>query len=395
MAPPLHELPMRVLLVHNHYAQRGGEDMVFAQESAMLRERGHEVLEFTKDNREISGASALRMGVDAIWSRASAAEVDSLIRQFRPEVLHAHNTLPQISPAIFHAAARAGVPAVMTLHNYRLVCASGLLLRDGAVCEACVGRRFGWPGVTHGCYRGSKAATASVVSMTALHSALGTWRHKVTRFIALCQFAREKVLAAGIPAEKVVIKPNFVIDRHAHTAPTGLRAGGLFVGRLSVEKGVGTLLEAWKSIDADLDIYGTGDLSAQLQAGAPGGVRFCGFAAPATVGAAMRKAQFLVVPSTYYEGFPVVLAEAFSAGLPVITSRLGALQELVLDGVTGLHFTPGDAQDLRRKVLWALAHPEQVSEMGRTARRLYEERYTPERNYQRLMEIYGEARASL
>lgn len=386
---------MRVLLIHNHYAQRGGEDAVFAQERKLLQDHGNEVAEYTKDNRHLTASNSLRLAVDAIWSREADRDVAELIERFRPEVLHAHNTLPQISPSIYHTASRLRVPVVQTLHNYRLVCANGLLLRDGRVCEACVGRAIGLPALLHGCYRGSRAATLSVVATLGVHKAIGTWSRKVTRYIALCQFAKAKILATGIPPERVVIKPNFVIDRHGSDAAGGQRSGALFVGRLSIEKGVDTLVQAWANVPAALEIYGTGDLEPGLRRDAVSGVKFNGFAESDTIAAAMRRASFLVMPSRYYEGFPVVLAEAFSAGLPVIASRLGALEELVQDGVTGLHFTSGDAHELAAKVQWALANPQRMTAMGRAARSVYEAEYAPLSNYRRLMAIYRDAQQAV
>jgi len=384
--------PLKILLVHNHYAQRGGEDSVYAQERDLLRRHGHEVIEYTKDNRDVGQRGMPRMALDAIWSGSSARDVSGLIRRHSPDVMHVHNMLPQISPSVVHSAVRMGVPVVHTLHNYRLVCANGLMLRDGQACEDCLGKALPVPALVHRCYRASAAATAVVVASTGFHRMIGTWSRHITRYIALCEFAKQKLLAAGLPEERVSIKPNFVIDRHASATGASERAGALFVGRLSIEKGVDTLVRAWSQTAEPLEVIGSGEMDAQVKAIATPNVSFRGFADQSTIAAAMRRALFVAMPSRFYEGFPVVLAEAYSAGVPVIASRLGALQELVRDGETGLHFAAGDAGDLANKARWAFENPDRMAEMGRAARRLYESLYSPESNYRQLVGIYDEAR---
>lgn len=385
---------MRVLLAHNRYVHRGGEDAVFDQEGALLRAHGHEVVEYLRDNRDLQQGDA-RMALDTVWSSRSRDEAERVMKQLRPDILHVHNTLPQISPAIYYAAASCNVPVVQTLHNYRLLCANGMLMRDGGVCEDCVGKTFGMPAIVHRCYRGSRLASFSVVSTVAFHHLIGTWRNRVTRYIALCEFAREKVLQAGLRPERVVVKPNFSRDRHAGVDLTGPRSGALYLGRLSVEKGVDVLIDAWNKLEVPISVIGTGTLEDRMRSAAGSKVTMRGFLSDEEVTEAMRQASFLVMPSIVYEGFPMVVAETFSAGTPIIASRLGALAELVEDGVTGLHFTPGDPDDLAEKVRWAHAHPAEMAAMGRNARLRYERSYTPEANYTRLIEIYEEARATL
>ena len=381
---------MKVLLAHNRYVTRGGEDAVFDQERDLLREHGHDVLEFLRDNREL-GQRRLGQVADAIWSRDSARVAGALLDEHRPDVIHVHNTWPQLTPSIYYAAARRGVPVVQTLHNYRLLCANAMLLRNGTVCEDCVGKRLGWPAIQHRCYRDDRAASAVLVASTGVHRGLGTWRHRVSRYIALSEFSREKLLSAGLPADKVAIKPNFASDRHGGADLDGPRSGALFVGRLSVEKGVDVLLEAWRGLATPLRLVGPGEFTPEQRNGLSPAVERLGFVDDPTLMASMRQASFMVVPSLVYEGFPMVVAESYAAGLPIIASRLGALGELVEDGSTGLHFTAGDASDLAAKVRWAAAHPEAMRAMGRKARQRYEDRYAPEANYRRLMEIYAGA----
>jgi hypothetical protein len=195
---------MKILLAHNRYQHRGGEDTVYEQERDLLIANGHQVVEYLKDNRELEGMPRLKLAAGTVWSRDAYRELEALMRSERPDVVHVHNTLPQISPAIYYAARSQRVPVVQTLHNYRLLCANGLLMRDGVVCEDCVGKAIGWPGVRHACYRKSRSATMAVVGAIVLHRAVGTYREQVARYIAMCEFSREKLQAAGVPAERIV-----------------------------------------------------------------------------------------------------------------------------------------------------------------------------------------------
>ncbi len=378
---------MRILQVHNTYQQAGGEDAVVANEGALLSANGHDVRPWSVDNAAITGPWAqLRTAWQVPYSHDARRELAGVIADFGPDVVHVHNFFPLITPSVYDACRDAGVPVVQTLHNYRTICAGALLVRSGRPCEDCIGGSP-YQGALHGCYRGSRLGSLAVARMIARHRGQGTWRTKVDRFIALTEFAKAKFVEAGFPAEKIAVKPNFVEDARPQEAETA-RNGALFVGRLSPEKGIGTLLTAWRDLDAPLRIAGDGPLLGMAQGSASPNVVPLGNLPPEAVNQEMARAAFLVMPSDWYEGFPVTLAEAFCRGLPVIASRLGAMAEIVDDGVTGLHFTPGDPQDLAAKVRWAANHPEEMRRMGANARRAYEERYTPEANYRLLMTIY-------
>jgi glycosyltransferase involved in cell wall biosynthesis len=309
------------------------------------------------------------------------------IRKFEPDIVHVHNFFPLLTPSIYDACYDAGVPVVQTLHNYRTICASALLMRAGRICEDCVGDTP-WQAVLHGCYRESRLASVPMAHMIAMHRRRGTWQRKVRRFIALTEFAKERFVAAGFPSDRISVKPNFVDDRNSPGLP---RAGALFVGRLSVEKGIGTLQHAWEKLDIPLNIAGQGPLLENLTSAALGNIELLGMLAPEDVAEHMSRAAFLVFPSECYEGFPVTLVEAFRQGLPVVASRLGSMAEIIEDGVTGLHFTPGSPADLAEKVRWAAAHPNEMRRMGQNARQTYEDKYTPEVNYRELVAIYEEA----
>jgi glycosyltransferase involved in cell wall biosynthesis len=374
---------MRILFVHNAYQHRGGEDSVVEAEIALLRSHGHAVETYFRSNDDVGSMPALALARQTLWSNRTPRDLEEIISRFQPDVIHAHNTFPLISPALYWAAGRAGVPVVQTLHNFRLMCLNALFLREGKVCEDCMGH-LPWRGVARACYRGSHAASAALAGMLALHRGLGTYRNKVARYIALNEFCRRKFVEGGLPAERVVVKPNFVdFDAQAETSRTGF----LFVGRLSTEKGIATLAEAMRRLpSAQMRVAGEGPEAGTLE-DAQGVVRLGSLPGEA-VRQEMGRAMALIIPSIWYENFPRTIVEAFASGLPVIASRIGALADIVASEKTGLLFEPGNPRDLADKMAWALANPEHMSEMGINARSQYEAKFSAEVNYQRLMEIY-------
>jgi glycosyltransferase involved in cell wall biosynthesis len=327
-----------------------------------------------------------------VWAADTRREVADLIRREKPQLAHLHNTFPLVSPSIYTACKEAGVPVVQTLHNYRLICPAAIFFRDGKVCEDCLEHSL-WRGVLHGCYRHSRIETSAVALMLAVHRWRRTWNWGVNCFIALCEFSRKKFIEGGIPAEKIVVKPNFVYPDPGCRAQSGEYVL-LYIGRLSREKRALTLLTAWQRLPVriPLRIIGAGPEREVLEASAKRfslvDVRFLGQLPHEEVLADLKGARCLVFTSAWYENFPMTIAEAFACGVPVIASRLGAMEEIVAHGRTGLHFTSGDAEDLAQKVEWAWTHPERMAEMGREARREYETKYTAEKNYPLLMDIY-------
>lgn len=382
----MHTLPNRILIVHNAYQHRGGEDSVVEAEIALLGSRGHAVETYFRSNDDVGSMSSLALARQTLWSPRTPHDMAELIERFQPDLIHAHNTFPLISPSLYWAAARAEVPVVQTLHNFRLVCLNALFLREGKVCEDCMGH-LPWRGVARACYRGSRTASTALAGMITLHRTMGTWQNKVTRYIALNEFCRSKFIAGGLPAHRIAVKPNFV----DFEAPAEVdRSGFLFVGRLSAEKGIEVLAGAAKAIrNTSIRVAGNGPEAACVEG--VKGITALGALSSDAVRTEMSQAMALVLPSIWYENFPRTLVEAFGCALPVIASRLGALPELVTEGVTGLLFEPGDSQDLAKKMVWAQQHPEQMAEMGRNARALYEAEYTAERNYRQLMAIYQDA----
>lgn len=384
---------MKVLLLHNRYQIAGGEDVVVQTEKALLKANGHDVTLLETNNDNIVGPlEKAKAATNAIYSRSSKQLVRAEVASFLPDLVHVHNFFPLLSPSVYYACREAGVPVVQTLHNYRLLCPSqgGIFLRKGEVCEDCLGKFFPWPGIVHSCYRNSKAGTTVHAMMLSLHRGLQTWTTMVDVYIALTEFARQKFIQGGLPAEKIVVKPNF-----AYPDPSqGKGQGGyaLFVGRLSPEKGLETLLTAWERIGRrmPLKIVGDGPLADMVASATQKlkGVEWLGRQPKEQVLALMKEAQVLVFPSIWYEGFPMVIVEAYAVGLPVIASDLGSTSSLIDHGRTGLHFRPSDPEDLAAKVEWTLTHPAELAQMRRKARSEFDSKYTAERNYQMLMDIY-------
>lgn len=385
-------------MIHNEYQQRGGEDAVVEAEAQLLAENGHTVVRYRRNNDELRdhhGLVSLKTGIETVWASRSHREVSALIAKEKPDAAHFHNTLPLISPAAYHACAEAKVPVVQTLHNYRLLCPSATLMREGKVCEECLGRSVAWPGVVHACYRGSRAATAAVAAMVAVHRAMGTWQQKVEVYVALSEFARRKFVEGGLPPERIVVKPNFIGRDPGPKKERGEYA--LYVGRLSQEKGPQVLLKAWARLRVaiPLRIAGAGQLKEELGREVAeerlDDVDLLGEVDSLGIAGLFDEARFLVLPSLCYENFPITIAEAFANGVPVIASRLGSMAEIVADGKTGLHFSAGDDADLAEKVEWAWTHPDEMQKMGHEARAEYEAKYTAKRGLDNLMSVYHQA----
>ena len=380
-------------MVHNYYQQAGGEDRVFLEETDLLEANGHEVVRYCLHNEQVATVSPATLAKGTLWSAPAYRDLEDLLRRERPHLAHFHNTFPLISPAGYYAARAAGVPVVQTLHNYRLLCPNALFYRDGGPCEDCLGRAVTWPGMVHGCYRGSRAASAVVTAMLTAHRAARTWAKAVDLYVALTEFARRKFVEGGLPAEKIEVKPNFV--RPDPGVGTGKGGFALFVGRLSPEKGVGTLLEAWDRFGegVPLKVVGDGPLTGRVLSVADRrpDVEYLGRKPAEEVRALMKEAGVLVFPSEWYETFGRVAAEAFAAGTPVVASDIGAVAEMVDDGRTGLLFRPGDAGHLASQVKRVLNRPEEYARMRREARTEFEAKYTAERNYGMLMKLYESA----
>lgn len=375
---------MKILIVHNSYRLAGGEDSVVASETELLRDHGHFVTYYCRNNEEVSRKN-LAVGLAALWSIKSYCEVKSALDESGAEIVHVHNTFPLISPSIFWAAQSRGIPVVQTLHNFRTMCIQAMLRRDGSVCEDCIGRST-WRGVSHRCYRNSLPESAVAAASLEFNRLIGS-DSRVTLYIALNQFCRSLYTRGGIPEERIRVKPNFVAPPHETSFVK--RSGGLYVGRLSEEKGVSILARALVKSSVPVNIVGDGPLKSEFTTISQ--AKMEGWLDAPGVSQCMRKASYLILPSVWYEAFPRVLVESFAHGLPIIASRIGALAELIEEGETGLLFSPGSATELAECLNWAECNPEAMVEMGLRAQNRYKSLYSPSVNYEQLMKIYREA----
>jgi len=388
---------MNILTIHNTYQQPGGEDTVVAQESILLEQRGHQVNFYQRSNHEVDALSfgqKLGLVTRIISASDTKLAVRTLLRNLKPDVVHVHNTFLMVSPSVYEVCQDEDVPVVQTLHNYRLLCPAATFYRDGAVCEDCVTDGL-LRSVQHACYRDSRAMSAAIALMLQTHRSRQTWSKGIDAYIAISNFVKDRFVESGFPENKIHIKPNFVDPDPGERSQPGDYA--LFVGRLSPEKGLSTLLQAWQRLPSrvPLVIAGDGpmrhDLEAEVEKKKLSMVHFASRLGREEVYGAMKKAAFLVVPSIWQEPFGLIVAEAFACGTPVLGARVGAIQEMLDDQITGLQFAPGDPDDLAKKVTWAWEHLPDLAAMGKTARRVYEDRYTANDNYRQLMSIYDSA----
>jgi glycosyltransferase involved in cell wall biosynthesis len=384
---------MRILQVHNFYQRPGGEDRVCAAEHELLKKNGHNVIQFFKHNDTLRGMSRIGLGLRTIWNRDSYQQIRFLVRQESPDVIHAHNVFPLVSPALYYAAAAEQVPVVQTLHNYRLLCPAATFSRHGQACEKCMHSTVPYPGVLKGCYRDSRAATAALASTLVAHRLAGTWKTKVTTYIALTNFAKAKFIEGGLPAERMVVKPNCL----AADPGVGTGKGGyaLFVGRLREEKGVLTMLNAWGRLGfaIPLKIAGDGPLDnlVKQRTSASTAVEWLGNCDRTTLTRLYQDAAFTLLPSECYENLPLAVVESLACGTPVIASALGSINEIISDGINGFRFRPGDECDLADRIRSILTAPERLQVIRGSSRLFYEQNYSPERNYDLLMQIYERA----
>jgi glycosyltransferase involved in cell wall biosynthesis len=388
---------MRVLIVHNSYQRPGGEDVVVSQEAELLQRNGHEVSIYKRSNHELDGLSfTQRLGLipRIISARDSKLAIRGILCDLKPDIVHVHNTFVVISPSVYEACHEEDVPVVQTLHNYRLLCPAATFYRDDEPCEECVTEGL-MRSVRHACYRDSRAMSAAIALMLQTHRARQTWNRHVNTYIAISGFVRDKFIESGFPAGKISVKPNFIDpDPGERSRPGGY---ALFLGRLSPEKGLMTLLEAWQRLPFTVPLVIAGDgpmrprLEAEVASKGLRSVRFIGQCRREEAYEAIKKAAFLVVPSIWYEPFGLVIAEAFACGTPVLGACTGAIPEMLDDHRTGLHFKPGDPVELVQKVAWAWTHLPEMAAMGKAARRVYEDRYTDDTSYKLLKNIYDSA----
>lgn len=385
-------------MIHNYYQSHApsGEDGVFREDEKLLRSKNHKITLFTQHSDIINEFTPLEkasLSWRISWSRQSYNEVEKLIVNEKPDIAHICNTFPLISPSVYYACHKHNIPVVQTVQNYRLFCASGILFRENKVCEECLGRS-GTRAINYGCYRNSRIQTIPIFLMHQIHRLLKTWDKYVDVYVAATEFSRQKLIEGGLSPERVEVKPNFflsipdVSDNHGDYA--------IFFGRLSVEKGVRTLLNAWKNLNGiPLKIVGDGALREEVENTIKSmnnpSIQFLGFRPHEECLELLKSARFMIMPSEWYEGFPMTIREAFASGKSVIASRMGAMAEIVTDEKTGLLFETGNSDDLASKVRWLYNHADIDISMGKNAREEFENKYTAEKNYEILTNIYNKA----
>jgi glycosyltransferase involved in cell wall biosynthesis len=381
---------MRILQVHNEYSLPGGEDTIADAEAELLAAHGHTVERFRVRNAG-SGRAAVTAFAGAAWNPRRAHEVATLATRMRADVAHLHNTWFTLSPAVVHALHDAGVPIVMTLQNYRLLCGNALLYRDGAVCTECLAGSH-WRVVRHACYRGSRAESMVSAATMSVAAARGTWR-LVDRFIAPSRFVRDVFVRAGYEPDRIVVRGNFAPDPGPRPSPPSRSGMVLFVGRLSVEKGADVLLSAWAAARPDgleLVVVGDGPMRAQLEAMDVPAVRFAGWRSQEEVAALLASARALVLPSQWFENFGRVVVEAMAVGLPVLASDIGTPGEVVAE-VGAQWLVPPTDHERWVRALRALDDGDAVDAAGERARAAYEARFSPAVGLATLLDVYDAA----
>jgi glycosyltransferase involved in cell wall biosynthesis len=380
---------MRVAIVHNFYREPGGEDAVVRQETEALKKNGQQVSSFSVYNDDIKGIiSTLWTGLSVTYNPIARWQLDVFLRKVRPDVVHVHNFFPQLSPSVFYACKALNIPSVMTLHNFRVLCPTCFLYHDGHIRERSLDHSCLWT-IRRKTYRNSLVGTAAVAAMVEVHKLVKTWSWAVDRYIALTSFARNKFIRGGLPADRIVVKGNATSP--INTSKSGsTRHGALFVGRLSEEKGISVLLNAWRNVDYPLTIIGKGPLQRKVLDASGTNIRYLGYLSSEGVRAQMLEASFLVLPSVWYEMFPMTAVEAFGCALPVLCSDAPGLSEIIVDHLNGVQFRRNDTCSLAETVQWASSHPNEMREYGTNAYRTHAQKYTPEINYDALMKIYAD-----
>ena len=381
---------IRILAIHNRYIYPGGEDQVFQNETHLLELKGHLVTRYVEDNKKIPNLSPLQVALGSFWSVNTYRNVRRLLKTGSYDLLHIHNFFPLVSPSVYYAARFAGVPVIQTLHNFRLMCCNALFFRNGSICEACLTKKIGWPGIRFGCYRKSYLQSAVASLSFAMHRFLGTWNNMIDRYIVLTDFSKSKFISAGLPFKKIIVKPNFLSNDPGENDKPGRYA--LYIGRLSAEKGIDTLLNAWHDLHRiPLKIAGDGPLKSKILKAVDlnPNIEYLGSLPHSTAIQLIRDARFIVVPSEWYEHFPMVVVESFACGRPVIASQIGSLAKIVNHGISGYLFSPGNNKDLALNALKLWDSKYLCRKFGAKARSLFKKKYSMEPNYQQLKSVYS------
>ncbi|WP_025749556.1 glycosyltransferase family 4 protein [Priestia megaterium] len=386
---------MKVLLVHNYYQVSGGEDRVVEEEQKLLEKNGIQVRTYLVSNKDIKTKGLInkaKLGIQTTWSKNQYNRIKEIILDEKPDLVHFHNTFPLLSPSVYYACYNMNIPVVQTLHNYRIGCPGAMLMKDNKVCEKCINGSL-LNSVKYGCYRNSRIQTIPLSTMLYTHRSLNTWNNKVDKYIALTNFAKEKFIEIGLNEDKIAVKPNF-IEKHIEDR---LKKEDqiTFVGRISKEKGLHLLLAAWSKVGSEvntkLNVIGDGPLRKELEGKYEhlSNVKFLGKLDSKDVLSYMSKSKYIIVPSIWYEGFPMTIIESYSVNTPVISSNIGSLKEVVTNEVTGFHFENNNINSLENTLKKAL-HYSDYDKLQKNINEQYEKKYTPSANFKMLINIYEE-----
>lgn len=393
---------VKILLVHNFYGSTApsGENTAFVSEANLLRNRGHLIVEFTRHSDELLNQGLfgrVRGALGTVWNPVSLHKLKSALREIQPEIVHVHNTFPILSPSVLYATRDLNIPTVMTLHNYRIGCSAATALRNDQPCTLCLDKKSVLPALRYGCYRDNRIATLPISLMIAVHRAKNTWKKNVDAFVTLTEFQREKMAQFGIPEASLFVKPQF-LENPPEPLPWRQRESkAVFIGRLYAAKGVHILIDSWKKWGKDavpLEIIGDGPMKSELisvarASDAASSISFLGNLSYAEAMKRLSSAKLLIVPSLCFEGFPMVVQEAYAYGVPVAASNIGSLPHLVAENRTGALFVPGNAENLLASVQPLLADDNQLHILGVEAKKEFDLKYTAGKNYDILMSIYA------
>ena len=385
---------MKILVVHNRYRIRTGEDNTFDQEVELLKKYKNEVLTWTPDNRDIKLTNFIdnaALGLNTIWSQSFHQTICQILDDFQPSIVHVHNIIPLVSPSIFYACKSQGIPVVKTIHNYRLGCPAVSFFRDGKVCELCLQKSL-FQSIRYRCYRNSHLQTAAIAAMLQVHRWLKTWQNAVDGYIAVSQFLKDKLIEIGIPSQKIYLKPNFISANKSENTINQFGSYYIFVGRLIEEKGIRLLLQGYQLAKSQfpLVIIGSGELEDLVKKEAEKNpmIRYQGQQSKSQVLEWMQGAIALIFPSIWYECSPMTILEAYSRSLPVISTNIGSLAEMIKPHQTGLLFSPTTPQSLAKIIKKVESQPQEWIQLKQNLLGATNPIYFSELNYQCLMEIY-------
>lgn len=405
---------MKLLFLNNYHYLRGGSERVFFGEMEILQARGHTVYSFARKHPHDLPAKfesffpqhletesihfsfdAIRTVKEIIYSKESKTSLKSIINRYPPDLAHAHNIYGRLTTSVLDLLNNEGISAVLTLHDYKLICPSYKLMKDNRICEDCKGNKF-YKAVVNKCHKNSLTASAVYAIESYFNTWFGKYSKNVAYFISPSRFLRSKLTEFGWPESKIEYVPNYLVTSKFEPS---YEAGKylLYLGRLSGEKGIETLIRAYNRISplhVKMLIVGEGPEEKKLKAlaGGSGDVIFPGYLSGEELSQVTRESLAVVVPSEWYENAPISILEAMAYGKPVIGSNIGGIPEMVDHGVTGYLFEPGNVADLASKIELLLSlPPNRLAEMGRAAREKVEREYNEEIHYSKLMEVYKKA----